>query len=455
MPWYAFLEATMSENRQFLRSLGRLMLPMAFQNFMMTLVSATDALVLARVDQYSVAAVSLATEITFVMNLFLGTIVSCIEILATQYWGKGDKKTVADLSAMALRLNFAVSLVFFLGAFFAPRMLMGLYTTDAGLIEIGAGYLKIASWSYLLSAVSQCFLCVMKISGGAMFTAIIATVTAVVDVAVDIYLVYGRGMGANGTAISTVAVCLVELVGVLLYTYCCGAVRPGVKNLLHVSKVLDKDFFGLSWPMLLNYLVWGVGFSLGAAIMGRMGADASSAYAIAALVRKLFTCFIRGLGGGAAVVIGRDLGGGNLELAKRNGGRLFKAALVVGVASAVIFCLLSPLVLEFFQMNGQTRAYLGQMTPIVAVYLVASAICVTVINGVISAGGDTKFDARITVVTMWMITLPASCLAAFVFRLPVVWVYLAVCLDEICKAFFVYPRFKKYLWLRNLTRELN
>ncbi len=443
----------MQEKQLFYRDLWKLMMPIAFQNLMMTLVSATDALVLARVDQYSVAAISLASEISFVMNLFLSSVVGGIAIMAAQYHGKGDRKTVQNLMGMALRYNLLISLVFFIGARFAPELLMGIYTNDAQLIGIGAGYLRIASWSYLLSAVSQCFICVMKISGGAGFSAGIATATAIVDVVVDIFLVYGLKLGANGTAYSTVAVCLVEFVGVILYSYRKGRIHPGIKNLTYFSKELELDFCKLSLPVLAGGLVWGVGFSLSAAIMGHVSADASSAYAIAALVRKIFACFIRGLGNGAGIIVGRDLGSGDLELARRNGTRLAKASIWCGVFSGAVFCLLSPLVLRFFLLNEATRVYLSQMIPVCAIYLIAHSVSVTVICGVFPAGGDTAFDAIVTAITMWLVALPLGCLSAFVFRLPVIVTYVAVCLDELTKVLFVYPRFKKYLWLKDLTRE--
>lgn len=443
----------MNEKQAFYKDLWKLMLPIAFQNLMMTLVSATDALVLARVDQYSVAAVSLAGEISFVMSLFLGAVIGGISIMAAQYHGKGDQMTVRNLMGMALRYNAAISLVFFLGARFMPETLMRIYTSDPGLIQIGAGYLKIVSYSYLLSAVSQCYLCIMKLSGGAAFAAGIATVTAVVDVSVDVFLVYVLHMGANGTAISTVAVCFVELVGVIVYSHRKGRIHPGLQNLRYFSRDLERDTLKLSLPVLMGGLVWGVGYSLSAAIMGHISADASSAYAIAALVRKIFTCFIRGLGNGAGIIVGRDLGSGDLELARRNGTRLAKASIWCGLFSAGLFCLLSPLVLKFFILNEMTRVYLSQMTPICAVYLIAQSVSVTVICGVFPAGGDTRFDAEITAITMWLVALPLGCLCAFMFHLPVVVVYLAVCLDELTKVLFVYPRFKKYLWLKNLTRE--
>ncbi len=444
----------MNERNRFFRDLWRLMLPLAFQNLMTTLVSATDALVLARVDQYAVAAVSLAAEINFVMNLFLGAVIGGIAIMAAQYMGKGDTRTVKRLLSMALRYNLLISLVFFSGAFFAPEMLMRIYTNDAGLIATGAEYLRIASWSYLLSAMAQCYLCVMKVSGGAFTTAVIATTTAVVDVAVDIYLVYGLDMGAKGTAISTVAVCAVELTGVVLWSMGKGRIRPMLRDVFTWQPLLEKDFRRLSFPVFLGWFVWGAGYSLSAAVMGHVSADASSAYAIAALVRSLFTCFIRGMGSGAGIIVGRDLGSGDIALAKRDGTWLSIGALVCGCLSAVLFLLLGPLVTRFFVLNDAARSYLTQMIPVCAAYLIALSITTIVISNVFPAGGDPQFDPQITAVTMWLIALPLGCLAAFVFHLPVVVVYIALCLDEFVKILFVPRRFKQYRWLQNITREL-
>ncbi len=445
----------MDERREFRRKLLRLMLPIAFQNLMMTLVSATDALVLARVDQYEMAAVSLATEISFVMNLFLGTVVGSTAILAAQYLGKGDRKTLQNLMGMALRYNIAISLIFFLSTQAAPELLMKLYTSDPGLIKTGAGYLKTAGWSYLLSAVSQCYLCVMKASGGATVSAVIAALTAVVDVTVDIYLVYGLGLGAKGTAISTVAVCAVELLGVLIYSCKKEAIRPGFRDILCHRQELEADFRRISLPVLLGWIAWGLGYSLSAAVMGHVSADAASAYAVALLVQKIFTCFIRGLGNGAGIMVGQDLGSGDLALAKRNGSRLAKVSILCGIFSMVLLWCLGPVAFQFFILNDMTKEYLQQMLPICSVYLIAKSVSVVVICGVFPAGGDTKFDAQITAITMWLIALPLACLAAFVFHLPVIWVYLALCLDEFLKVLFAYPRFKKYYWLRNLTRDFS
>ena len=51
-----------------------LTLPMALQSLMLAAVAAADAIMLGRLDQNSMSAVSLATQIQFVMNMFLSAV---------------------------------------------------------------------------------------------------------------------------------------------------------------------------------------------------------------------------------------------------------------------------------------------------------------------------------------------------------------------------------------------
>lgn len=80
------------------------MFPIVFQNLMLASVAVADAIMLGSVEQNSMAAVSLATQIQFIQNMFLGAIVASVAILGAQYWGKGDQDTLNDIFCMALRL---------------------------------------------------------------------------------------------------------------------------------------------------------------------------------------------------------------------------------------------------------------------------------------------------------------------------------------------------------------
>ena len=83
----------------FYKKLFSLVLPIAFQQFMLAAVSASDALMLGFVNQDSLSAVSLAGQITFVFNLFMGGLTMGTSILAAQYYGKGDVTAIEKIFA--------------------------------------------------------------------------------------------------------------------------------------------------------------------------------------------------------------------------------------------------------------------------------------------------------------------------------------------------------------------
>ena len=158
-------------NREFYRKLISLVLPIAFQQFMLSLVSASDALMLGLISQDALSAVSLAGQVMFVFNLFLTALAMGTSMMAAQYWGIGDRNAVEKILAFVLRASLIISLLFFMGTLLIPNQLMYLFTSEAKLIENGAAYLRASSVSYLMCGISQIYLCIMKNSGHAIKSA--------------------------------------------------------------------------------------------------------------------------------------------------------------------------------------------------------------------------------------------------------------------------------------------
>ena len=166
----------MLRDREFMRSLSKLALPIAAQSLMLSAVSVADTLMLGGVEQNAMAAVSLASKFQFLQNMVLSSLVAALVILGAQYWGKKDRDAVNRIFAIALRLCGAVSIVFFALCEFIPQGMMRLFTNDAELNRIASEYLRIAAWSYLLTGFSQCYLGLLKISDHASETAVISSV---------------------------------------------------------------------------------------------------------------------------------------------------------------------------------------------------------------------------------------------------------------------------------------
>ncbi len=444
------------DDRQFYTNLIRISLPIALQSLMLAMVAACDALMLGRVAQEQMTAVSLATQIQFVQNMFLSAATAAGAILGAQYWGKGDKRTLEDIFDLMLLFCGAVSLAFFLACELCPGVLMSIFAEDAGLITVGSAYLRFAGWSYLITGVSQCYLTIMKVTENVKAGAAISSAAVVLNILLNAVFIFGLfgipAMQARGAALATTLSRVAELVICLIVSSGTGYVRPAISRMFGVSKELVGDFFKQCLPLMGGGLCWGVGFTSYTAIMGHMGVDAAAANSVAAVVRDLVCCMCNGIGSAAGIIVGNELGAGRLEQGKKYGIRLKNISYVIGFISTAIVLAVTPLVVNGVILTDQARDYLTWMMVIMSFYMIGRCVNTVTINGVLDGGGDTLFDLYSLIVCMWMIAIPLALCGAFVFHWSPLAVYACTCLDEVGKIPWVMYRVRKYKWVRDLTR---
>ena len=451
------------DRREFRRKLTSLILPITFQQFMLAVVSASDALMVGAIGQDLLSAVSLASQVTFVYNLFLaaltiGTSMAMTigtSMFAAQYWGKGDKDAVERILGIVLRSSMSISFVFFFAATFLPGLLMRIFTTDPQLIHYGVQYLQIVGLTYLLCGISQVYLCIMKNSGLASMSMLISSAAALLNIILNAVLIYGLfgapRMEAGGAAAATAIARGVELLWVLAELTKKGRIKIRFAYIRRPDQGLRKDFWHYTLPVLGNELVWGGGFTMYSVIMGHLGTDAVAANSIANIAKNLIASLAGGIGNGGSIMVGNELGAGRLETAKAYGRKLCHIAVVSGILSGIFLLLLSPLVLEITDLSPQAEEYLRWMLAMCAVYMVGKYVNGTTVAGIFCAGGDSRFGFLCDAVTLWCFTVPVGLLAAFVFKWPVLAVYFIVNSDEIVKLPAVYRHYRKYKWLKDLT----
>lgn len=447
------------DNKAFYTKLKTISLPIIFQSLMLALVAAGDALMLGRVAQEEMTAVSLATQVQFVQNMFLMAITAAGSILGAQYWGKGDKETLQKIFNLMLRFTGLVSAIFFAACELVPEMLMKVFASDSGLIEIGASYLRIAGWSYLMTGISQSYLAMMKVTDHVTPSAWISSSAVVFNILLNAVFIFGLlgmpRMQARGAALATTLARLIELglcIGISLKK---DYIRPNLKKLLASFGQLTKDFARQCLPLMGGSLFWGVGFTSYTAIMGHLGVDAAAANSVAAVVRDLICCACNGVGSAAGIMVGNELGAGNLEMGKAYGIKLKNLSYVIGFASTALVLAVTPLVVRMVILSDTARSYLTGMMVIMAVYMIGRCVNTVTINGVLDGGGDTLFDMYSLAVCMWGVAIPLALLGAFVFHWPVLLVYACTCLDEVGKIPWVMLRFRKYKWVQNLTQDFS
>lgn len=446
-------------DKRFNRQLMKLAMPIIIQSLMLASVAAADAFMLGGVDQNSMSAVSLASQIQFVQNMAIMAIVSASSILGAQYWGKQDRSTIGKIFCLSVRYSFAVSFLFFIGCTVFPKYLMLLFTNEQELIVIGIRYLRIAGWSYLLTGISQCYIAVFKVTDHTADAAKISSAAVVINILLNAVLIFGipgiiPSMGVQGAALATLTARVIEFSWCILLSLRAGYIRLYIPGIFKRYDMLAKDFIKCLLPLLGAALLWGIGFTSYTAFMGHMGTDAAAANSIASVVRDLVCCMCNGLASGGGILVGNELGAGNLERGKLYGDRLMKMSFLCGFLSTAIMFAVTPLLVNMVKLTDQAQKHLIGMMCIMAVYMIGRTVNTIVINGIFAAGGDTLFDMYSLVVTMWMIAVPLAALGTFVFHWPVEVVYACTCLDEVGKIPWVMYHYRKYKWVKDLTREI-
>ena len=444
------------DNKEFYSHLAHIAVPIALQSLMLAMVAAADALMLGRVEQNQMTAVSLATQIQFVQNMFLGAATAAGAILGAQYWGKGDKKTLENIFNLMLWFCGIISIIFFLACEFAPNVLMLFFTNDAELINIGCSYLRIAGFSYLLTGISECYLAVMKVSEHVKTGAFISSSAVVINVLLNAVFIFGLlgapRMEARGAALATTISRVIQLCLCLVLASGSKYIRPAFSRFFSVPRLLIGDFFKQCLPLMGGGLCWGVGFTSYTAIMGHMGVDAAAANSVSAVVRDLVCCACNGIGTAAGIIVGNELGAGRLDMGKAYGIKLKNISFVVGFISTGIVLAVTPFVVNGVILTDAAREYLVGMMVIMSIYMIGRCVNTVMINGVLDGGGDTLFDMYSLIVSMWMIAIPLAVAGAFFLHWSPLAVYACTCVDEVGKIPWVLVRFHKYKWVKDLTR---
>ncbi len=442
--------------KEFYRNLTRLALPISLQSLMLASVAAGDALMLGKVAQDEMTAVSLATQIQFVQNMFLAAVTAAGAILGAQYWGKGDRRTLQNVFNIMLWFCGVVSAIFFLACELLPEQLMRIFTHDAPLIEIGSSYLRIAGWSYLLTGISQCYLTTMKVSEHVKPGALISSCAVVMNICLNAVFIFGLfgapRMQARGAALATTIARVVELALCIAVSMGTSYIRPAFDRFVRLPKQLRSDFIKQCLPLMGGSLCWGIGFTSYTAIMGHMGTDAAAANSVAAVVRDLICCMCNSIGSAAGIMVGNELGGGRLEMGKAYGIKLKNISYVIGLISTALVLAVTPVVVKMVILTDQARGYLTGMMVIMSVYMIGRCVNTVTINGVLDGGGDTIFDMYSLIVSMWLIAIPLALVGAFVLHWSPLAVYACTCLDEVGKIPWVMIRVRKYKWVQDLTR---
>ena len=447
------------DRKQFLLYALKLAFPIMIQNLISTLVNSADTIMLGYVSQTAMAASSLANQYTFVLFCFYYGLGIGTSVLCAQYFGKGDKQTVERIIGLAARVAILISLLFFVFSFFAPEAIMKIFTDSPQTIKEGAAYLKVLSFSFVFMGFSQVFVSALRSVGKIVFPSALYVVSLLVNVMMNAAFIFGLfglpRLGVVGVALGTVSARAVEVILCFVYSAAGKDIKFRLKNLFRRSGVLFKDFLKISAPSVVNDLMWGMAATTCTAILGHIGDDMVAANAVAVMVVNMGAIVCRGFSNATTIIVSQTLGENRMEDTKVYAKRILWLTVIVSLLGCCVILAIRPFMVQFYRDKLTETAiyYLGIIMIMTTWRLVGEGINTCLICGCFRGGGDAKFGMVVDTVFMWGVSVPLMAIAAYVLKLPPVWVYFVMTLDEFEKMPVVFAHYFKFDWMKNITRD--
>lgn len=443
----------------FYSQIFKLVLPIIIQNLLSAAVSSADVVMLNYVGQSSISAVSLASQYASVLFMVFYGLGTGVTILAAQYYGKGDMRAIQVVEGIALRFSIPIAAAFAAAALLIPERMMLLFTNDRELIEIGASYLRCMSAAYLCWGIVEVYLAVLRSIGRVVASTAMNVLAFSLNILLNAVWIFGLfgapKLGAMGVAMATSLSRIIELAACIVVSVLSRDVHLNLKYIFVKNKLLFSDFVKLSLPALGNDISWSVAFSMYSVIIGHLGTDAVAANSFVVVVRNFGTILCFGMASAGGILLGNIIGENKMEEAREGARKLMKLTVITGAIGGLIVLAAMPLVMGYARgsLSEEAMYYLRNMLLINTYYIMGAAVNTTLIAGVFRAGGDSRFGFICDTIDMWCYAVPLGFIAAFVFKLPVMWVYFLLCTDEFVKWPWVIKHYRSGKWLHNITRE--
>ena len=436
-------------------------IPVMLQSLIQSLVSLVDNFMVAGLGDVKMSGVSIAGQILFVFIVLSNAICAAGGIYMTQFSGAKNR----DGMRQALRFKFyligAFIAVYLLVCFVFPRQILNLMVIGnaeaEAILDAGEEYMRLMGFMGVPFCISVVLATSMREIGQVRAPLVISVIGTLVNTGLNWVLIYGN-LGAprlevRGAAYATLIARFVEMALYIFYVQ-----RNPQPFLGKRGEKLPTDWklFGSilrrGWLMLFSEVLWVASETVTTAVYnGRGGADVVSGMSAGwAIVNLLFVSF-GGINTATSVIIGKTLGKGLLDEARKQKTWMLSAALVFGcfmTLMGALVTLLTPLV--FGHLSQVAQGICRDLVLLVSLYM-PLWVYSNVQFSVARAGGDTVMGAVVDGFVTLLVVIPGILLLARLTNWGPVLMYGVLKLTDFVKIVIAHLWLKKEKWVKNLT----
>lgn len=442
-------------NKSFYTKTAAIALPIAAQSLITIGVNMMDTIMLGNLGEVALSASSLANQFITIFHIMCMGMGMGAAVLTSRYWGMRDLYSLKKSITIMLRLCIGLATVFAVATLIAPQTIMQLFTPDAAIIREGVSYLRWSVANYWLLGLSLTVTLVMRTVGQVRIPLITSIVAFFINIGANYTFIFGKfgapAMGVAGAALGTLISRVVEFAIIDGFFFLKDkAVGYRIRDLFQSCGDLLSEYIRISIPVLVSDTLLALGNSAVAVVMGHIGASFVSANAITTVTQQLSTVFIQGISQASCIVIGHTLGEGDIGRAQQEGMTFLGLGAAIGLVAGGFILLVSEPVISFYNITPETYAIARQLMEAVAFIVVFQSANSILTKGVMRGGGDTKFLMVADILFLWVVSIPLGALAGLVWHWPAFWIYVALKIDQVIKAFWCIGRMRSRKWIKKV-----
>lgn len=448
----------MTKDKEFFKLLFTIAIPIMIQNLISSSLNMIDTLMIGRLGEGEIAAVGLANQIFLLIMVGLTGICAGAGVFISQYWGKKDITNIKRMLGLALGVGavYALAITWVVQSF--PTQMIGFFNKEPRILELGTSYIKIVSFSYVLTAITFAYSYGLRCIGRTKLPMAASAVAVVINIIFNAIFIFGFGivepMGVAGAALATLLARIVETVIIVGTVYVRKyELAATLKELFSIPRDLVTKASQLMLTITVNELCWGLGTIIYTKAYGHIGSAAVTSIQIVNTITNFFLVVIFAIAAAVLTIVGNAIGEGEIEKAKLYAKRIMILSTGLGLFIALSIAVTAPLVVSCFNVTPEVASVTMNILRINAVIIIPRIYAVVMIVGIFRAGGDTKCSLILEACTMWGIGVPLSFLGVYVFNLQLEFVVMMLVMEEVVKSILCMWRFKSNKWIHNMVEH--
>ncbi len=440
--------------KEIIKTMLKIGIPVALQNLVSVLVNMLDTIMIGGVGEAQLGAINQVNSLYVLYNMFIWGICMGTVVITARYWGMGKIEPIRDMNGLAIRINMVAGMLLSLTTILFPYQVMRIFSNDPEVIEYGVQYLNIMAWFYVIPAVSTTFLSNLRAIGDVKVSVVIYTVSCFTNLVLNWVLIYGNlgapKLGVRGAAIATAISKTVELIFALFYMYRIEhKLNFRLRYIFANVKKYIPSFIKFGMPVFISEFIWGVGMTVQAATLGQYGKNFLAAYSLVMVILDLSTVAMCGFANASMIIIGNMIGAGNDDEAKKWSKFFIVGGFIVGLFMTSVVLIIRPFAPNFIVCGEETKQYILRLLLICAYVDFCYGVSWNIGSGILRAGGDTKYLAKIDVAVIIVLKCIVGTFCGVVLKTDPVIVMTIICSEDLIKGVIYTKRYLNGDWLRH------